>query len=261
MRLDPDNGRLNDGDRIAFIRGNLARATVDAIVNPTDVRFATGLTGVNGALLAAGGVEYARECERLQAAARIGASVTLAGRLSARYVIHAVSPVWSGGATREQEALRRVHKLVLDVAASLDCRTVALPAIGCGAKGFPSEVAGPIAVSAVAAALARHKQLERVEFHFTNARVLHDFAIHWASSGSARLVRLRDDIVENLRGSGETDVADELAQVDDEETLQAIDATAHTINAGITSESSTSVSLTSIYVAAVQQVLDRRPRH
>lgn len=257
MRLDGDNVRLTHGDRIAFVRGDLARAAVDAIVNPTNPGFGMGFTGVNGALLAAGGVEYARECDRLRAAARIGASVTLAGGLSARYVIHAVSPVWSGGDAREHEALRRVHELVLDVAASLDCRTVALPAIGCGANRFPSEVAGAIAVNAVATALARHEQLERVEFHFTNRSVLHDYAIHWApqSSGDSRLTVLRDDIAEHLRASGEIELADALARVADEATLQAIDDTAHAINAGLTSESSTSVSLASIYATAVQQVL------
>ncbi|HEX6763174.1 MAG TPA: macro domain-containing protein [Gaiellaceae bacterium] len=257
MRHDGDITQQPHGGRIAFVRGDLAGATVDAIVNPTSPGFEMGFTGVNGALLSAGGVEYARECDRLRTAARIGASVTLAGRLSARYVIHAVSPVWRGGAAREHDALRRAHELVLDVAASLDCRTVALPAIGCGAHRFPSEAAGAIAVNAVATALARHPGLERIEFHFTNRSVLHDYAIHWAGSPSrdSRLQALRDGIVENLRAGGEPELGDALARVDDEPTLQAIDDTAHAINAGLTSESSTSVSLASIYATAVQQVL------
>ena len=133
---------------ITFVVGDLTEQHVDAIVNAANEALAPG-GGVCGAIRRAGGDEIFDECARLGGCATGHAKATAAGRLPARYVIHAVGPVWSGGGAGEAELLASAHRRALEVAEEHGCRSVAFPALSTGIYGYPVELAAPVAVGAV----------------------------------------------------------------------------------------------------------------
>lgn len=133
---------------LTFVVGDLTAQEVDAIVNAANEALAPG-GGVCGAIRRAGGDEIFAECARLGGCATGDAKATGAGRLPARYVVHAVGPVWSGGGAGEAELLASAHRRSLEVAAELGCRTIAFPALSTGIYGYPVEEAAPVAVRAV----------------------------------------------------------------------------------------------------------------
>ena len=105
--------------------------------------------GVDGAIHRAGGPEILAECRLLGGCDTGDAKATTAGRLPARWVIHAVGPVWRSGEEGEPELLASAHRRALEVAHELGARAVAFPAISCGVYGYPPERAAPVAVAAV----------------------------------------------------------------------------------------------------------------
>ena len=133
---------------ITFVVGDLTRQRVDAIVNAANEALAPG-GGVCGAIRRAGGDEIFEECARLGGCATGDAKATRAGRLQARFVIHAVGPMWRGGGEGEPELLASAHRRALEVAEELGCRTIAFPALSTGIYGYPVELAAPVAVGAV----------------------------------------------------------------------------------------------------------------
>jgi O-acetyl-ADP-ribose deacetylase (regulator of RNase III) len=133
---------------ITFVVGDLTHQEVDAVVNAANEALAPG-GGVCGAIRRAGGDEIFDECARLGGCVTGDAKATGAGRLPARYVIHAVGPVWSGGTAGEPELLASAYRRSLEVAVELGCRTIALPALSTGIYGYPPELAAPVAVAAV----------------------------------------------------------------------------------------------------------------
>jgi O-acetyl-ADP-ribose deacetylase (regulator of RNase III) len=133
---------------ITFVVGDLTEQRVDAIVNAANEALAAG-GGVCGAIRRAGGDEIFEECVRLGGCDTGDAKATGAGRLPARYVIHAVGPMWRGGGSDEAELLASAYRRSLEVAEELDCRTVAFPALSTGIYGYPAELAAPVAVSAM----------------------------------------------------------------------------------------------------------------
>jgi O-acetyl-ADP-ribose deacetylase (regulator of RNase III) len=133
---------------IEFVLGDLTRQEVDAIVNAANTSLLGG-GGVDGAIHRAGGPEILAECRLLGGCEPGDAKATTGGRLPARWVIHAVGPIWRGGTAGEAELLASAHRRSLEVARDLGARTVALPAISCGVYGYPAELAAPVAVEAV----------------------------------------------------------------------------------------------------------------
>jgi O-acetyl-ADP-ribose deacetylase len=134
---------------ITFVVGDLTKQDVDAIVNAANEALAPG-GGVCGAIHRAGGNEIFEESASLGGCATGDAKATAGGSLPARYVIHAVGPVWRGGEQAEAALLASAHRRALEVAESLGCRTVAFPALSTGIYGYPPEQAAPVAVGAVA---------------------------------------------------------------------------------------------------------------
>jgi O-acetyl-ADP-ribose deacetylase len=132
---------------ITFVVGDLTAQDVDAIVNAANEELAPG-GGVAGAILRAGGQEIYDEAARLGGCATGDAKATGAGRLPARYVVHAVGPRWRGGDAGEPELLASAYRRALEVAEELGCRTIALPALSTGIYGYPLELAAPVAVGA-----------------------------------------------------------------------------------------------------------------
>jgi O-acetyl-ADP-ribose deacetylase len=146
---------------ISFVVGDLTDQRVDAIVNAANEALAAG-AGVCGAIRRAGGDEIFEECARLGGCATGDAKATGAGRLPARYVIHAVGPVWSGGERGEAELLASAYRRALEVAEDLGCRTIAFPALSTGVYGYPPEQAAPVAVEAVRPFMTRFEEIRFV---------------------------------------------------------------------------------------------------
>jgi O-acetyl-ADP-ribose deacetylase (regulator of RNase III) len=133
---------------IDFVVGDLTEQDVDAIVNAANTSLLGG-GGVDGAIHRAGGPEILAECRRLGGCDTGDAKATTGGRLPARWVIHAVGPVWRGGTAGESDLLASAHRRSLEVARDVGARTVAFPAISCGVYGYPVQLAAPVAIEAV----------------------------------------------------------------------------------------------------------------
>jgi O-acetyl-ADP-ribose deacetylase len=133
---------------IEFVVGDLTEQRVDAIVNAASTSLHGG-GGVDGAIHRAGGPEILAECRLLGGCDTGDAKATTAGRLPARWVVHAVGPVWQSGEAGEAELLASAHRRALEVALDLGARTVGFPAISCGIYGYPPELAASVAIEAV----------------------------------------------------------------------------------------------------------------
>jgi O-acetyl-ADP-ribose deacetylase (regulator of RNase III) len=160
---------------IELALGDLTTEQVDAVVLPANPELLPG-GGASGAIHRAGGPEIARECAALGGCATGDAKATTGGLLPARYVIHAVGPVWHGGRSGEPELLASVHRRVVEVADELGCASVALPAISCGIYGYPAELAATVALTAAASALEAHPNVTLVRFVFLDDGLRRVFA-------------------------------------------------------------------------------------
>lgn len=140
--------------KIELIQGNITETKADALVNASNTSLLSGSDmGVNGAIHRVGGPEIAEACKQLRikmGALKPGDAVlTTAGALPARYVVHAVGPVWQGGKQGEEEMLREAYLNALKIAAEHDVKVIAFPCISTGAYQFPKEKAAAIALKAV----------------------------------------------------------------------------------------------------------------
>lgn len=156
---------------ITFVVGDLTQQRVDAIVNAANEALAPG-GGVCGAIRRAGGDEIFEECARIGGCVTGDAKTTGAGRLSARFVVHAVGPVWRGGGKGEPELLASAYRRALEVAEESGCRTVAFPALSTGIYGYPPELAAPVAVGAVR---ELEDRFEEIRFVFLDDAVRRPF--------------------------------------------------------------------------------------
>src|SRR4029450_2133426 len=117
--------------RIELLQGDITKQEVDAIVNAAN-RGLLGGGGVDGAIHRAGGRAIRDEAQRLGGRAPGGAKPTTAGDLPAKYVIHAVGPVWQGGDAGEAELLALCHRRSLEVADEVGCRNRPFPGVSTG---------------------------------------------------------------------------------------------------------------------------------
>ena len=130
--------------------GDITRLEVDAIVNAANTSLLGG-GGVDGAIHRAAGPGLREECEGLGGCPAGEARITGGHALPAKYVIHAVGPVWSGGNRGERGLLQACYRHCLKLAADSAVRTIAFPAISTGAYGFPRTEAARIALTTMRA--------------------------------------------------------------------------------------------------------------
>jgi O-acetyl-ADP-ribose deacetylase (regulator of RNase III) len=133
------------GGVIELVQGNITLQEVDAIVNAAN-RGLRGGGGVDGAIHRAGGPEIMQECRHIGGCPTGSAVITGAGRLPARRVIHAVGPVYRGGASGEGELLAGAYRRSLGLAVGHGLRSVAFPSISTGVYGYPIRDASRIAL-------------------------------------------------------------------------------------------------------------------
>lgn len=152
---------------ILLKRGDITRETVDVIVNAANSGLLGG-GGVDGAIHRAGGPEILAECRRIrdrQGGCPTGeAVITGAGKLPARYVVHAVGPVWYGGEEGEPVLLRSAYQNSLKLAAEFGAGTIAFPSISTGAYGYPIEKAAEVALGTVHEWVRENESLQEVRF-------------------------------------------------------------------------------------------------
>jgi O-acetyl-ADP-ribose deacetylase len=148
---------------IEAVHGDITQQTVDAIVNAANTTLMGG-GGVDGAIHRAAGPELLAECQRIDGCPPGEARITRGYRLRARYVIHTVGPVWSGGNRGEPALLRSCYVNALALAAQRGVVSIAFPSISTGAYRYPIEQAARIAVDTVREVLARPSSVGLVRF-------------------------------------------------------------------------------------------------
>lgn len=140
----------------AIVRNDISNMSVDAVVNAANSSLAPG-GGVCGAIFAAAGLDEMQRACRAIGHCDVGQAVVTDGfALAARYVIHAVGPIWQDGMHGEPEFLKSCYRNALARAQECDCKSVAFPLISTGTYGFPKAEALKIAVSAISEFLLEH---------------------------------------------------------------------------------------------------------
>lgn len=178
------------GKALELVLGDITEQAVDAIANAANSRLVGG-GGVDGAIHRAGGPTLMIECARLGGCPTGSAVLTAAGNLKARYVLHAVGPVWSGGHSGEDKLLAGAYRRCLELAEENRCRSVAFPSISTGIYGYPVELAAPVALREVIEHLGRAVELDKVVFVLFDGATLaaYETALR-AAAGSGKDVRL-----------------------------------------------------------------------
>ena len=148
-------------ERIDIVRGDITTLDVDAIVNAANSTLLGG-GGVDGAIHRAAGSELLAECRTLGGCQPGEAKLTRGYRLPARFVIHTVGPVWTGGNRDEAQTLVNCYRNSLQLAVENGIKTIAFPAISCGAYRYPIRQAAQIALETTKDFLSSSDKIDKV---------------------------------------------------------------------------------------------------
>lgn len=147
--------------RIEIVEGDITTLAVDAIVNAANTTLLGG-GGVDGAIHRAAGPQLLEACRKLGGCPVGEARLTEGYQLPARYVIHAVGPIWQGGSANEEALLASAYRSSLALAVQHGLRSIAFPSISTGTYGFPMERAIPIALNTIQSFLEADQSLQCV---------------------------------------------------------------------------------------------------
>jgi O-acetyl-ADP-ribose deacetylase len=150
------------GVSVALLQGDIVRVQADAIVNAANSALAGG-GGVDGAIHRAGGSSIMAECRKIGGCPTGSAVATTAGRLPARYVFHAVGPIYRGTG-EDERLLASAYQSCLDLAEQYKVESIAFPSLSTGVYGYPLELAAPIALWTIIEHIKKPTSLKQVMF-------------------------------------------------------------------------------------------------
>ena len=150
---------------LQLLQGDITEQRVDAIVNAANSQLAGG-AGVDGAIHRSGGPDIMADTnQKHPEGCPTGSAVaSVAGRLSAKFVFHAVGPVWRGGKEGEPAQLSSAYRSCLKLAVENNCESIAFPAISTGVYGYPLDLAANVSLQTCIDFLKWHKQPDEVRF-------------------------------------------------------------------------------------------------
>lgn len=157
-------------NRIEIISGDITQLKVDAIVNAANNAMCGG-GGVDGAIHRAAGPDLLAECRKAGGCKTGAVKITVGYQLPAKHIVHAVGPVWYGGDRGEPELLASCYRESLMLAVDNQLKSIAFPAISCGAYRYPIDKACEIAITEVSDFLLNHDEVEKVIFVCFDAKV------------------------------------------------------------------------------------------
>src|SRR6266568_3094518 len=152
--------RMIKGVTLVLLRGNIVEVQVDAIVNAANSGLRGG-GGVDGAIHRAGGPSIMEECRKIGGCPTGNAVATTAGRLPARYVFHAVGPIYSDSQDDER-LLASAYQSCLDLAEQYQVKSIAFPSLSTGIYGYPLDLAAPIALRTIIEHIKKPTSLKQV---------------------------------------------------------------------------------------------------
>jgi O-acetyl-ADP-ribose deacetylase (regulator of RNase III) len=171
---------LSMAAKISVLVGDITQQKVDAVANAAN-RELTGGAGVNGAIHKAGGPEIYRFCDKLRETKYPNglppgqSAITPGGKLTAKWIIHTVGPMYGQHGGKEAELLASCYRTSLELAESRKLESIAFPAMSTGIYGYPAEQAAKVATRAVQNALQGLKSIQEIRFVFFSERDLKIF--------------------------------------------------------------------------------------
>lgn len=148
---------------LSLVRGDITEEYTDAIANAANSGLRGG-GGVDGAIHRAGGPKIMEECRKIGGCPTGSAVITTGGDLKAKYVIHAVGPIYKGGTKGEEKLLSSAYRKCLEIASEKGIKSIAFPSISTGVYGYPIVDASKTALVTVIDYLKEHPEIELVRF-------------------------------------------------------------------------------------------------